>query len=152
MNAIVIRRPVRTLTMTEPTFLLDEVERFAEDVWGDWRGGLYATHIHPDLDIYEEKDELVTKVELPGIRKEDIKIELEKDMLNISAEKKQETLPTDTTYYSCERCFGTYSRSVSLPFPVEGDKISATFENGLLEIRLPKAEEAKAKHIEVKVK
>ena len=72
-------------------------------------------------------------------------------MLTIKAEKKQEEVVEETTYYARERSFGQYSRSISLPFHVDADKTSATFKNGLLEIRLPKAEESKSKHIEVKV-
>ncbi len=154
MAAITIRRsPNLALTCVEPTSmsLLDEIERLASDIWESETPVVY-THMHPRLDMFEEKDELVMRAELPGMRKEDIDISLENDCLSIKAEKKQEEVSENATYYSCERCFGTYSRSASLPFPVNGDKISATFENGLLEIRLPKAEEAKAKHIEVKVK
>ncbi len=157
MTAITVRRrPSRALTMMEPfdrpMSFLDEIERFASNIWESPTPIMYRTHAHPFLDMYEEKDELIMRVELPGIRKEDIDVSLESGCLTIKAEKKQEEVSEDAICYSCERCFGTYSRSLSLPFPVDGDKISSTFENGLLEIRLPKAEEAKAKHIEVKVK
>lgn len=157
MTAIVVRRsPSLALTAMEPFYrpmsLLDEIERFASDIWKSRTPVVYSTHMHPRLDMYEEKDEMVMKAELPGIQKEDISISLESGCLTIKAEKKQPEMPEDANYYSCERCFGTYSRSVSLPFPVDADKVSATFENGLLEIRLPKAEEAKPKQIEVKVK
>ncbi len=63
----------------------------------------------------------------------------------------KEEVTEDTTYHSREQCFGQYSRTVSLPFHVDADKVSDTFENGLLEIRLPKTEETKSKRIEVKV-
>ena len=157
MSAITVRRsPSRALTLVEPVYspfsLLDEIERLASDTWESWTPVVYTDHMHPRLDMYEEKDELVMRSELPGIKKEDINISVENGCLSIEAEKKQEEVSEKSTYYSCERCFGKYFRSVSLPFPVDTDKISATFENGLLEIRLPKAEEAKAKHIEIKVK
>ncbi len=156
MTAITVRRnPSRTLTVVEPLYrpmsFLDEIERLASDVWESSTPVVYD-HMHPRLDMFEEKDDLVVRAELPGIKKEDIDVSLEGDCLNIKAEKKQEELSEESSYYTSERCFGDYSRSISLPFPVNGDKISATFENGLLEIRLPKAEEAKAKHIEIKVK
>ncbi len=157
MVAINVRRsPSRALTVMEPIYrpmsLLEDIGRFASDIWESWTPVVYGTHMHPRLDMFELKDELVMRAELPGIRKEDIDISLENGCLNIKAEKKQEEIPENATYYTCERCFGQYSRSVSLPFNVDADKISAIFENGMLEIRLPKAEEAKAKHIEVKVK
>jgi HSP20 family protein len=133
-----------------PIDLLDEIEQFAVEAWETStpeRKGIY-----PRMDMFEDKDELVMRAELPGIRKEDIDISLEGDCLTISAEKKPEKLSKDATSYMCERCFGNYSRTVSLPFPINTDKVSSTFENGLLEVRLPIAEEAKAKHIEIKVK
>ncbi|MFC2003243.1 Hsp20/alpha crystallin family protein [Chloroflexota bacterium] len=102
--------------------------------------------------MYKEKDELVLKAELPGIKKGDLDIILEADMLTIRAEKKQEEVAEDATHYACERYFGQYTRTVSLPFHVDADKTSATLRNGLLQIRLPKAEEAKSKHIEVNVR
>jgi HSP20 family protein len=102
--------------------------------------------------MYEEKDELVIRTELPGVRKEDLDISIKGDVLSLKAETKQEEVTKERGYYLCERSFGQYSRSVSLPFAVDTSKASATFENGLLEIRLSKAEEAKPKQIEVKVK
>jgi HSP20 family protein len=103
------------------------------------------------MDMYEHKDELVMRVELPGVKKEDIDVSLEGDELTIGVEKKREEVAEEACYYCCERSFGHYSRTISLPFPVDADKISSTFENGLLAVKLPKAEAAKAKHIEVKV-
>jgi len=93
----------------------------------------------------------VVKTELPGIKKEDLKISLKGDMLTIEAEKKQENTTEDTKYYAHERHCGHYSRSVLLPTPVDADKVSATFEGGVLEIRLPKTEETKSTQNEVKV-
>jgi len=72
-------------------------------------------------------------------------------MLTVKAEKKEQEVP-DSSFYRSEICYGEYSRTLTLPFPVNSDKSLATFENGLLEIKLPKAEEAKSKRIEVKVK
>ncbi|MBI4283794.1 MAG: Hsp20/alpha crystallin family protein [Chloroflexi bacterium] len=157
MTAIVVRRnPSRTLTTRGSTYrpasFLDEIERWVTDTWESWTPAVYDTGLYPRLDVYEEKDELVIRTELPGVSKEDIDVSLEGTYLTIKAEKKPETVSEETTYYSCERCFGTYYRSVSLPFPVDSEKICSTFDKGLLEIRLPKAEEAKPKHIEVKVK
>lgn len=154
MNAIVVRR-TPSLTWTRPLFpsmLLDDIEKFVGDTWQSWKPEVNTDHVHPRTDVYEEKDELVVKAELPGIRREDIDISLDKGYLTIKAEKKDDTVPEGATYYSSERWFGTYSRSLWLPWPVEGDKISSTFDNGLLEVRLPKAEEAKPKRIEIKVK
>jgi HSP20 family protein len=105
----------------------------------------------PHTDIYEENDQLVMNVEMPGINKEDINITLQGDRLTIKAEKK-EVVVDDTACYARERQYGQYFRSVTLPFPTKEDKISATFENGVLELRLSKVVESKAKKIEIKTR
>lgn len=151
MTAIIRRSPNRTLTIYRPMSLLDDVERLARGIWESWPV-TFRTSFMPRLDMYEEKDELVVKTELPGIKKSDLDISLEDDVLTIKAEKKQEEVAEEATYYACERSFGEYSRTVSLPFHVDADRVSATLKNGLLKIRLPKAEEAKSKHIEVNVR
>jgi HSP20 family protein len=103
------------------------------------------------LDVHETKDELVIKADLPGIVKDDLHITLEDGTLRIEAEKKEEKTEDGTTWYLKERCFGKYSRLIEMPFRVASEKISATLDKGVLEIKLPKAEEAKPKQIEVKV-
>ncbi len=154
MVAIVRRNPTRAWTAVEPFYrpmsLLDEIERWAEDTWYSWPS-TYSTSLTPRMDMYEDKEWLVIKAEFPGVKKEYIDISLEGDVLIIKAEKKEEKAAEEATYYFCERCFGPYSRRLSLPFHVDAEQISATFSDGLLEIRLPKAEEAKSKHIEIKV-
>jgi HSP20 family protein len=133
MATLVIRRPS----------LLDEFERMAGIVPLD--GGLSMA-----MDVFAEKDELVVRAEMPGVEKEKIEINIDKDSLRIEAEKSGEEKTDERTYYLCERCSGKFIRSLSLPFPVDASKASASFENGVLEIRLPKAEEAKSRHIEVR--
>lgn len=132
-----------------PWGLLDEVERLAGEMWDAWRPFTLDHSLVPHTDIYEEEDQLVIKTELPGIDKKDLDITLEGDRLTIKAEKKEE-VKEDTTHHTRERYYGQYSRSVRLPYPVKEDSISATFANGVLELRIPKAEEIKAKRIEVK--
>ena len=131
--------------------LLNEMDRVAGNIWGSSRPYAIDTSLVAHTDIYEENDQLVMKTELPGINKEDINITLQGDRLTIKAEKK-ETVVKDATCYARERQYGQYLRLVTLPFPVKADKISATFENGVLELRLSKAEESKAKKIEIKAR
>lgn len=156
MTAIIRRNPARRLALVEPFYrpmsLLDEVEALAREVFDSRPLLAFGNGFAPSLDIYREKDELVVKAELPGISKKDLDIGLEDDRLTIKAEKKEETVDEDTTHYTRERRFGQYSRSVKLPFHIDAEKTLATFKNGLLEIRLPKAEEAKSKQIEINVK
>jgi HSP20 family protein len=132
-----------------PLSLLGAMDRLAGNIWDSSKPYAFDTSLVPHTDIYEENDQLVMKTELPGINKEDINITLQGDRLTIKAEKKEDVVE-DAACYTRERQYGQYVRSVTLPFPVKEDKISATFENGVLELRFSKAEESKAKKIEIK--
>jgi len=134
-----------------PLSLLNAMDRFAGNIWDSSKPYTFDTSLVPHTDIYEENDQLVMKTELPGINKEDVNITLQGDRLIIKAEKKED-VAEDVTCYARERQYGQYLRSVTLPFPVKEDKISATFENGVLELRLSKAEESKAKKIEIEAR
>ena len=105
----------------------------------------------PALDVFEEKDDIVVKAELPGMAKENIEVNLTDDLLTIKGEKKKEEEVKEENYYRSERSYGSFVRSVELPKAVHADKVKATFKNGVLEIRIPKTEEAKKKEIKVKV-
>lgn len=106
---------------------------------------------HPAADIYENKDEYVFKVELPGISKDDIGIEFEKGTLTIKGERKAEKEVKEENCHRFERAYGMFSRSFSLPRNVDDKKISANMKDGILEVKVPKAEEAKAKTIPIKI-
>jgi HSP20 family protein len=134
-----------------PMGLLGAMDRLAGNIWDSSKPYTLDTSLVPHTDIYEENDQLVMKTELPGINKEDVNITLQGDRLIIKAEKK-ETVVEDSACYARERQYGQYVRSIVLPFPVKEDEISATFENGVLELRLSKAEESKAKKIEIKAR
>jgi HSP20 family protein len=152
MDAIIVRRgPTGTLTVREPVDMYRELDRFVNDVWDNWTPEDYEDGSSIPTDIYEMGDSLVIRSELPGFRKEDIDLSLEGDELTIKATRKDERSES-TKSYSCELCYGEYSRSIVLPIPINSEKIEATFENGMLEVKLPKTEESKPKHIEVKVK
>jgi len=151
MTALIRWFPRRSLAIRRPFDMLDDFDRLATQLWDTWQPGIFGADFHPTLDMYEEKDEVVVKAELPGVEKEGLDISLEGDVLHLKAEKREEKEETDedTRYYHSERRYGRYSRSVVLPCHVDADKASATFEDGVLELRLPKAEEAKAQQIEV---
>ena len=149
---IVLRRDGGDRTLVpfyRPLSLLDEMDKFARGMWDAWRPFTLEHSLVPHTDIYEEKDQLVMKTELPGISKKDLDVTLEGDRLTIKAEKKEE-VKEDTTHHTRERYYGQYFRSVTLPYPIKEGEISATFDNGVLEMRLPKAEEVKTKKIEIK--
>jgi HSP20 family protein len=129
--------------------LLDEMEALAREMWDAWDPFRLDHSLVPVTDMHEEKHHLVMKTELPGIDKKDLEISLEGDRLTIKAEKKEE-IKEEATHHIRERYYGRYFRSVTLPYPVKADNVSATFENGVLELSLPKAEEVEAKKIEIK--
>ena len=107
--------------------------------------------VAPTVDLYEEKDEIVVKAELPGIDKNNIEVNLTDHMLTIKGEKKKEEEVKEKNYYRSERSYGSFLRTLELPKDVHADKVKASFKNGILEVRMPKTEEAKAKEIKVKV-
>jgi HSP20 family protein len=112
------------------------------------RAGQLFTGWSPALDLYESGDHLVAVVELPGMRKEDIDISLHDGTLTISGERKRESTNGEKTQRT-ERYVGTFRRSISLPTRVDAGKVSATYQDGILKVTLPKAEEAKPKQIKV---
>jgi HSP20 family protein len=105
----------------------------------------------PAVDVYEEKDSVVIKAEIPGLAKEDISVQLTDLTLTIKGEKKREEEVKEDDYYRCERSFGSFTRAVGLPCEVKADQVKASFKNGVLEVRMPKTEEAKKKAVTVKI-
>jgi HSP20 family protein len=103
------------------------------------------------VDLFEDKNEIVIKAELPGMEKENVEVKLTDHMLTIKGEKKKEEEVKEENYYRSERSYGSFIRTLELPADVHADKVKASFKNGVLEVRLPKTEEAKTKEVKVKV-
>jgi len=118
-----------------PTF-----ERTGEELWA------------PRADVHETDKEVFVDLELPGIKKDEIKIEVKNDVLTISGERKQERKTETPEGSRIERHYGKFERSFSLPETVSVDKISAAYTNGVLTLTLPKTEKALPKEIKVEVK
>ena len=106
----------------------------------------------PSVDISETKDSFVVKAELPGLEAKDVNVSISGDLLTIKGEKQRDEEEKDEHHYCAERYYGSFQRVFQLPTSVQGDKIEATFDKGVLRITLPKVEEAKKKEIEIKVK
>jgi HSP20 family protein len=106
---------------------------------------------NPAVDIFEEKDDVVIKAELPGMNKDDIDLRVENNVLTLTGQRKREKEVNEDGYFRSERAYGTFSRSFTLPTTVDVGKIAASYKDGVLTINLPKAEEAKPKQIDVKV-
>jgi HSP20 family protein len=105
----------------------------------------------PAMDVYENNESLLVKVELPGMKKEDIDISIHEGVLSVSGESKCECNNAQTEINRSERNYGRFHRSFSLPKPVAVEKVSAQYKDGILTVTLPKMEEAKPRQIEVKV-
>ena len=106
----------------------------------------------PAVDVYQDEDKYTVKAELPGMTKEDISVWLHDGTLILAGERKREVQPDQGGAHRVERAFGRFERSVSLPDEVQADKVKADYREGILTVTLPKAEEAKPKRIEVKVR
>lgn len=103
----------------------------------------------PALDVWETPTEVVYAFDLPGIREEQITIEVKDETLTISANREKTEETSENGFYRFERRYGTFARAVGLPQGVDQDNISARYENGVLEVRVPKPEEQKPKKIEL---
>jgi HSP20 family protein len=103
----------------------------------------------PAMDLVESGDHFVLRADLPGMSEEDVKIEFEDGTLTVSGERKAEHEEREEGYYRVERAFGAFSRSLTLPKGIDADGVSAQFDRGVLEIRIPKPEERKPRRIEI---
>lgn len=105
--------------------------------------------INPRCNMSEDSANYYLKVEMPGIAKDQIKVELNNNILSISAERKEETRKEDEKQYYAEFSHGSYYRAMTLPNAVDEKKIEATFENGILSLKVPKSEASKPKQIAI---
>ena len=106
----------------------------------------------PAVDIVDEKDQIRVKAELPGLKKEDIEVNVENDVLSIKGEKKEEKETRERDYIRSERYYGAFHRAFTLPSSVDSARVNAAYKGGLLEITLPKKEGAKPKQTKVDIK
>jgi len=134
------------------TNLRDEIDRLFEAPLAELtRSSQLLSGWTPAFDVYEDKDNVYVRAELPGMRKEDIDLSLHNGSLSISGERKTEEKLKDAEVYRSERFFGRFQRTITLPTQVAVDKVKAQYKDGILDVTLPKAEEAKPKHIDVNV-
>lgn len=152
--AIVRFNPVRDLLNVEREFnrmFRSMEDRFGlskkEDVDEEYENAVWM----PLTDIFEDKNDYKIKADLPGIKKDDVKISFSDGKLNISGERNQENETKDVKCHRIERTFGKYYRSFTLPKEIKEDKIKAEFKDGQLTVTIPKAEEVKPKEIDIKV-
>jgi HSP20 family protein len=106
----------------------------------------------PVIDVVEHDGKIEVKAELPGMKKDDIKVTVKDNMLSVSGERKQEKETKEKTFHRIERSYGKFSRTITLPTAVDADRIKATYKDGILNITLPKPESIKPKQIDVEIK
>lgn len=105
----------------------------------------------PAMDVQETDAEYVVKADLPAVKKEDVKVEIQDGMLSVSGERKQEKEEKNKRFHRIERAYGRFERRLSLPTEVDPKKIAAEFRDGVLQVHLPKAPSARPQTVEVKV-
>ncbi len=150
MAALVRWDPVREMRV-----LRDMMDRIMEETFGPIaeRGRVVESWaLLPRVDVYETDTDVVVKATVPGVKPEDLDITLTGNVLTIKGEVKEEDTEENANFIRRERVFGTFRRDLTLPVDVDVEKAEATFENGVLTLRLPKAEVAKPKGLTVKAK
>uniref|UniRef100_A0A7V6CEG7 Hsp20/alpha crystallin family protein n=1 Tax=Thermodesulfobacterium geofontis TaxID=1295609 RepID=A0A7V6CEG7_9BACT len=136
---------------------LQELKREMDRIWQEFFGKSWLTEKFegiewiPAIDVSETDNEIIVKVDVPGVNPEDIEISLSDNVLVIKGEKKKEEEEKKENFYRMERYYGNFVRSIQLPCDIEEEKISATYKNGVLKVVLPKKPEEKKKVIKVSV-
>ena len=134
--------PVRDLATME----IDRLNRMFADFYGQSSGQAWV----PAVDVFESDDrEFVIKAELPDMQREDIGVTFEDGTLTLKGERKAEHETSQRRFHRLERQYGAFSRSFTLPASVDGSRISASYKDGVLTVRLPQREDAKPKQIEI---
>lgn len=157
--AIDIWRPRWGLSPGKPFHSLEEAEKMFEDFFGRsyypslWhRAPFFEEEWTPVVEIFEKANNYIIKAELPGMKEEDIDVSISNDMLTIKGERFFEDDVKDDDYHCCERYYGSFYRSISLPANAEASKADACLTDGILEITIPKEKESESKKLPVSTK
>jgi HSP20 family protein len=143
---------VRWEPLREFSTLQNEMNRLFNTVFDGPAPGANGSHLRrwmPPMDLVESGDHFVLRADLPGVAEEDVNVELEDTTLTISGERKAEHESRDEGYYRVERAFGAFSRSLQLPKGIDPEGVIASFDRGVLEVRIPKPEERKPRRIAI---
>jgi HSP20 family protein len=140
---------VRWEPLRELNSLQSEMNRLFNTAFDAPSGSSATRRWVPAMDLVEAGDQFVLRADLPGMSEEDIEIELEDGTLTVSGERKAEHEQREEGFYRVERAFGAFSRSLTLPKGIDADAVSASFDRGVLEIRIPKPEARKPRRISI---
>jgi HSP20 family protein len=156
MFGSLVPRRQRSLLPTSDRFtgMFDQMEREMRDLmggfWGTDGGQLTTMNFVPSIDVVEREQEFEVTVDLPGLKPEEVSVEFKDGALWITGERKEEKEEEDKTYHHIERSHGEFRRVLPLASAVKDDEIEAKFTDGVLKVSIPKTEEAKTRHIDVK--
>ncbi|HEY3298687.1 MAG TPA: Hsp20/alpha crystallin family protein [Armatimonadota bacterium] len=131
--------------------LQENVNRLFQEQIGPKREGALTRAWSPVVDVVEDQDKIVVKAELPGMKREDIDIELSGETLTIRGERKFEDQENKDNYVRVERTYGKFMRSFTIGVPIKAGEVKANYKDGILELTIPKAEEIRPKKVEVAV-
>jgi HSP20 family protein len=153
---------VPTRLLRDPFALMREMTSDFDRLFGEWprpfsrwpeqrRRAISEIGWYPEIDVFEKDNRLVTKIDLPGMKKDDVKVEVTDGQLAISGERKREAEERGEEFYRCEREYGSFYRSVPLPEGAKIEDVNATFTDGVLEVSLPlpPRAEKKARKVEI---
>jgi HSP20 family protein len=148
------RRDLGTASERSAVDLRREMDNLFDRFFGDmgWPARGLSRTFAPAFDLSENEDEFVVKAELPGVDPKEVDINLTGNLLTIKGEKKEQSEEKGENFHRVERSYGSFSRSFQLPCEVQKDKVTAKYKDGVLDLRLPKAEEAKRKAFKIEVK
>jgi HSP20 family protein len=159
MKTLEKRNPFRSSSSWDPFREMEEMQarlgsllggRFPQLKQGTDEG-FSLTEWVPPVDIVEDEKEYTIRVEIPGVKKEDVKVSVEGGVLSITGDRKAEKEEKDKKYHRVERSYGSFIRSFAVPEGASSDKISAEFKDGVLSVRLPKDEKVKPQLVDVKI-
>jgi HSP20 family protein len=151
-------RPIGSVERWDPfrnvADIQGEVNRLFDSFFGRPMAVATGTGVRmwaPVVDMQETKDDLILNFELPGIREKDVSLSITGDLLTVRGERAFNRDVKDASYHHVERAYGKFERSVQLPMPVQADKVKASYRDGVLEVKLPKADEVKPKEIKIDI-
>ncbi len=146
------------LTVSKPRnrfgLLSNEMDRVFTEIFNGFNGGSMVESEAgwvPRADVHETPESFIVHLDVPGVDKNDVKVQFEDNTLIVTGERKYESRNDDKDFRHLERIYGTFTRSLRLSKDVDAQKIQANYKNGVLEIVLPKAEEVKPKQIDIKI-
>ena len=133
----------------QPVGIDTDLDRLFEDFFSP--APLRSVALNPAVDVEETADAYVFRADLPGVSSKDVKVTVHNDTITLRGERKQEEKTSEGSRHRVERAYGSFERSFTLGLPVRADQVKASYEDGVLEVHVPKADQAKPRDIEVQI-